>query len=102
MGNLCPYQALRSVTQTISARVTIIYTTYGHTSLRAARQRLIASILSITPNISTARKLALVWGVYSAVSPDVHSQVAIAVGVPFAKSGTTNLLRIEEIGISGQ
>lgn len=112
-------EALRSVTQTIGARVTITYTTSGHTSLRAARQRPIAPILSITPNISTARKLALVWGVYSAVSPDVHSvdemvaaacrtalkdgfaqvgdQVAIAAGMPFAKSGTTNLLRIAEI-----
>lgn len=112
-------EALRSVTQTIGARVTITYTTSGHTSLRAARQRPIAPILSITPQVSTARRLALAWGVHTTVSPDVRSvdemvaaacrialqegfahvgdQVAIAAGMPFAESGTTNLLRIAEV-----
>ncbi|MGH8808893.1 MAG: pyruvate kinase [Noviherbaspirillum sp.] len=112
-------EALRSVTQTIGAQVTITYTTSGHTSLRAARQRPIAPILSITPHLSTARKLALAWGVHTTVSPDVRNvdemvaaacstalkegfakpgdQVAIAAGMPFAESGTTNLLRIAEI-----
>ncbi|KRB93091.1 pyruvate kinase [Noviherbaspirillum sp. Root189] len=111
--------ALRSVTQILGARVTITYTTSGHTSLRAARERPAAPILSITPHLSTARKLALAWGVHTTVSPDVRSvdemvaaacrtalregfaqpgdQVAIAAGMPFAESGTTNLLRIAEI-----
>jgi len=111
--------ALRSVTQIIGARVTITYTTSGHTSLRAARERPAAPILSITPHLSTARKLALAWGVHTTVSPDVRSvdemvaaacrtalregfaqpgdQVAIAAGMPFAESGTTNLLRIAEV-----
>jgi pyruvate kinase len=112
--------ALRCVTQIIGAEVVITYTTSGHTSLRAARERPIAPILSITPKLSTARKLAVAWGVHTAVSPDVHSvdemveaagrialqegfaqagdQVAIAAGMPFAEPGTTNLLRIAEVG----
>jgi pyruvate kinase len=111
--------ALRSVTQIIGAMVTITYTTSGHTSLRAARERPIAPILSITPKLSTARRLAIAWGVHTTVSPDVGSvdemvaaacrialqegfaqpgdQVAIAAGMPFGESGTTNLLRIAEI-----
>jgi pyruvate kinase len=111
--------ALRSVTQIIGAQVTITYTTSGHTSLRAARERPAAPILSITPHLSTARKLALAWGVHTTVSPDVRSVdemvaaacktalreqfarpgdlVAIAAGMPFAESGTTNLLRIAEV-----
>jgi pyruvate kinase len=112
--------ALRSVTQIIGAVATVTYTTSGHTSLRAARERPMAPILSITPKLATARRLALVWGVHSTVSPDVSSvdemvtaacqtalkegfalpgdQVAIAAGMPFGEPGTTNLLRIAEIG----
>jgi pyruvate kinase len=111
--------ALRSVTQIIGAVATVTYTTSGHTSLRAARERPTAPILSITPKLATARRLALVWGVHSTVSADIGSvdemvsaasqiaqregfaqpgdQVAIAAGMPFGESGTTNLLRIAEI-----
>lgn len=112
--------ALRSVTEIIGAVATITYTTSGQTSLRAARERPMAPILSITPRLETARQLALVWGVHSTVSPDVGSvdemvsaacqiaqregfarpgdHVAIAAGMPFGHPGTTNLLRIAEIG----
>jgi pyruvate kinase len=111
--------ALRSVTSIMGAKLTITYTTSGHTSLRAARTRPMAPILSITPRLSTARKLALAWGVHTTVSPDVRDvdemvteacrtavreglampgdQVAIAAGMPFAESGSTNLLRLAEI-----
>jgi pyruvate kinase len=111
--------ALRSVTQIVGAVATVTYTTSGHTSLRAARERPTAPILSITPRLTTARRLALVWGVHSTVSPDVGSvdemvlaatqiaqregfaqpgdQVVITAGMPFGESGTTNLLRIAEI-----
>jgi pyruvate kinase len=111
--------ALRNVTQTIGAAATITYTTSGFTSLRAARQRPLAPILSIAPRLSTARRLSLVWGVHSTVSADIESidemvsaargiairegvvregdQVTIAAGVPFGEAGTTNLLRITEI-----
>jgi pyruvate kinase len=111
--------ALRNVAQTIGAAATITYTTSGFTSLRAARQRPLAPILSIAPRLSTARRLSLVWGVHSTVSADIQSidemvsaarriairegmvregdQVAIAAGMPFGEAGTTNLLRITEI-----
>ncbi len=111
--------ALREVTQIVGAVATVTYTSSGHTSLRAARERPMAPILSITPKPATARRLALVWGVHSTVSdavPDenmlvatacrtawqeglaqVGEQIAITAGVPFGQPGSTNLLRLAEI-----
>jgi pyruvate kinase len=108
--------ALRDVTRIIHAAATVSYTTSGHTSLRAARERPDTPILSITPNLHTARRLALAWGVHSTVSPDVASveemvevaiaatlregfgrvgeNITISAGVPFGESGSTNLLHI--------
>ncbi len=111
--------ALREVTQIVGAVATVTYTSSGHTSLRAARERPMAPILSITPKQATARRLALVWGVHSTVSDmvqdenmlvatachtalqeglaQVGEQIAITAGVPFGQPGSTNLLRIAEI-----
>ena len=112
--------ALRTVSQMIGAVVNVTYTDSGNTSLRAARERPMAPILSITPHLSTARRLALAWGVHSTViDHDVKDvdemvdaacrtafaegfaqpgdQLAIAAGMPFGQPGTTNLLRIAEI-----
>jgi len=114
------FAALRTVTQVIGAVATVTYTDSGNTSLRAARERPMTPILSITPHLATARRLALAWGVHSTVIDhnvaDVDEmvgaacrtavneefakpgdQVAIAAGMPFGKPGTTNLLRIAEI-----
>ena len=108
--------ALRDVTRIIRAAATVSYTTSGHTSLRAARERPDAPLLSITPNVHTARRLALAWGVHSTVSPDVSSveemvevaiaatlregfgrageNITISAGLPFGASGNTTLLHI--------
>jgi pyruvate kinase len=74
-------------------------------------------VLSITPDLPIARRLALAWGVHSVhaehdvsdVSGMVETAcalardegyakpgdiVAIAAGMPFGKAGTTNLLHI--------
>lgn len=111
--------ALRSVTKIIGAASTVTYTTSGHTSLRAARERPTAPILCLTPRLQTARRLAAVWGVHPTVCNDVTSvgemvdvacqvaveegfaksgdQIAITAGMPFGQSGSTNLLRIADI-----
>lgn len=111
--------ALREVTQIIGAVASITYTSSGATSLRAARERPPAPIVSITPHVEIARRLALAWGVHSTVSPDIRSvdemvdaacraavaegyaapgdQITIAAGMPFGQGGTTNLLRVAEI-----
>ncbi len=113
--------ALKNVAQTINAAACVTYTASGHTSLRAARERPMAPILSITPNMNTARRQALTWGVHSTLIEndvaDVEEMVnaaceaakredfaspgsllAIAAGMPFGQPGTTNLLRVVEVG----
>ncbi|MDR0933760.1 MAG: pyruvate kinase [Burkholderiaceae bacterium] len=114
------FAALRTLTHVIRAVATVTYTDSGSTSLRAARERPMAPILSITPHLATARRLALAWGVHSTVMDhnvaDVDEMVeaacrtafaegfgqpgdplAIAAGMPFGQPGITNLLRVAEI-----
>lgn len=114
------FVALRAVTHIIRAVAIVTYTDSGSTGLRAARERPMAPIMSITPHLSTARRLALAWGVHSTViDHDVANvdemvdiacraaftegfglygdQIAIAAGMPFGQPGNTNLLRIAEI-----
>lgn len=114
------FVALRAVTHIIRAVATVTYTDTGSTSLQAARERPMAPILSITPHLATARRLALAWGVHSTVMDhdvaDVNEmvdaachitfteglglpgdQIAIAAGMPFGQPGNTNLLRVAEI-----
>lgn len=117
------FVALRAVTHIIRAVATVTYTDSGSTSLWAARERPMAPILSITPHLETARRLALAWGVHSMVIDrdveNVHEmvdiacrmaftegfglagdQIAIAAGMPFGETGNTNLLRVAEIPAS--
>ena len=78
-----------------------------------------ARILTLTPNVTTARRLAAVWGVHAVVIEDIDDtpemverasdaairegfavegdRIAIAAGMPFGTSGTTNLLRVARI-----
>ena len=108
--------AMRRAVSLLQAAAIVCYTSSGQTSLRAARERPEAPILSLTPHITTARRLALAWGVHSVHIEDVadvrqmtviacevasrenfaqagQTIVAIA-GMPFGEPGTTNLIRI--------
>ena len=111
--------ALHSIVHTLPVSVTVTYTSSGFSTLRAARERPEAPILSLTPNVDTARRLSLVWGIHSVQIPDIQRvqemveracQVALAesfakvgetlviiAGMPFGKSGTTNMLRIAQV-----
>ena len=81
-----------------------------------AHERPGVPIVGLTPIASTARKLALVWGVRPRVSPDARNveemvniainaahdmgltqpglPIAIVAGMPFGTPGSTNLLRL--------
>ena len=111
--------AMRRAVSLLHASAIVCYTSSGHTSLQAARERPEAPILSLTPHIETARRLSLAWGIHSVQIEDVadvesmtasacemakqegfafkgQTIVAIA-GMPFGTSGTTNLLRIATV-----
>jgi pyruvate kinase len=111
--------SLRRVASLIAPAATITYTASGFTSLRAARERPAAPILSLTPAVSTARRLALVWGVHAVLVDQIHdvgemircanrtaviegfagagADVVIVAGLPFGEPGTTNLLHVSRI-----
>ena len=108
--------ALRRVTGLLGAAATVAYTTSGFSALRASRERPVAPILALTPQLATARRLALVWGVHAVPFEEVHDvtemvehaanasvsngfakpgdDVVIIAGIPFGRSGTTNLLHV--------
>lgn len=108
--------AVRHAVALLHARAIVCYTSSGHTSLRVARERPEAPVLSLTPHLSVARCVTLAWGIHSVHIEDVadvdemtakacavarqegfagdgETIVAIA-GVPFGTPGTTNLMRI--------
>ena len=111
--------ALRRSAAILPVAALVTYTAAGTTALRAARERPAAPILSLTPDLATARRLALVWGTHA-----VHVQefgrlseivdnacaivtregfarsgdtIAVTGGMPFGISGGTNLLRIAQV-----
>ncbi len=108
--------AARQVAHTLSVGAVVTYTSSGSTTLRAARERPDVPILCLTTNVTVARQMALVWGSYGIVAPDIHSfgemvavavrvaqeqgfaqwkeQIVITAGVPFGTPGTTNILRV--------
>jgi pyruvate kinase len=114
--------AAAQVAQTIDARAIAALTNSANTALRIARERPTAPILGLTPNLSTARRLALTWGVHAMVIPVTHSMtetvavanrlarstgfaepgqdIVIVAGMPFGKSGSTNALRVARISRS--
>ncbi|MDX9690108.1 MAG: pyruvate kinase [Proteobacteria bacterium] len=111
--------AARQVAETIEAKVIITYTTSGSTTLRAARERPQVVIMGLTPNLKTARRLALSYGVHPVHTKDAESfkdmvqkavrlareaglatvgdKLVITAGVPFGTPGSTNILRIAQI-----
>jgi len=111
--------AMDKIVRMLPIAAVVTYTTSGSTSLRAARERPSASIVSMTPSLSTARRLALVWGVHSVHAKDVTNveamvddacrvareegfaregdTILVSAGMPFGTPGATNLLRIAKV-----
>ncbi len=111
--------SLHHVATVMPLAATFTYTESGFSSFRAARERPEAPVIGCTPNRETARRLALVWGVH-AVTSDTMSNVdemvsnaikitlqegfgelgeiiAITAGMPFGRTGTTNMLRLTRL-----
>ena len=108
--------AAKQVAQTLNAAAIVTFTTTGSTTLRAARERPTVPILGLTPDVKTARRLVLAWGVHPVETShftefidvvNCATEVAtkekfaapgqrliITAGVPFGTPGATNVLRI--------
>ncbi len=111
--------AARQVAQTIQIASIVTFSESGMTTLRVARERPSPPIVALTPNIATSRFLTLVWGVHAIIVEEAFSfsemvemacrcakiesfatkgqQIIVTAGVPFGKSGGTNILRVARI-----
>ncbi|HVY56770.1 MAG TPA: pyruvate kinase [Xanthobacteraceae bacterium] len=112
--------AARQIAETLDLSAIVCWTSSGMTALRVARERPKPLIVAISPNISTGRKLALVWGVHCIVAEDARDQddmvdracrlafkdgfarsgqrIIIVAGVPLGTPGATNMVRIAFVG----
>jgi pyruvate kinase len=111
--------AAQQICHTMGAKVIVAFTASGSTALGVARERPDAPVIGLTPNLDTARRMAVVWGVHAVVTPDVHSmteavtrasrvalaegfattgeEIVVTAGVPFGHAGTTNALRVATV-----
>jgi pyruvate kinase len=115
--------AARQIAETLELSALICWTSSGSTALRVARERPQSPIVAISPNVATARRLSLVWGVHCVVAEDAHDQddmveracrlafrdnfaksgqrVIVVAGVPLGTPGATNMLRIAYVNPPG-
>src|SRR5918994_1174555 len=66
--------AARQIADTLDLCAIISWTFSGSTALRVARERPSTPVVAISPNISTGRRLSLVWGVHCVVAQDARDQ----------------------------
>ena len=112
--------ATRHIADTLDLAAVICWTSSGSTAFRVARERPKPPIVALSPNMSTGRRLAVVWGVHCVVTEDAHDQddmvdracriafkegfakagqrVIVVAGVPLGTPGATNMLRIAYVG----
>lgn len=115
--------AARTVADTLNLAAIVCYTGSGTTGMRASRERPGRPIIALTPNPSTGRRLAIVWGLHCVLTRDAQSledmvdracriafqegfadagqRIIITAGVPLGTPGATNLLRIAFVGEDG-
>jgi pyruvate kinase len=108
--------ATRQVAETLDLAAIVTYTSSGSTAIRAARERPSKPILALSPNLRTARRLSVVWGIHCVETEDAVSledmvdracaiayqeglarpgdRIAITAGIPLGTPGATNMLRI--------
>ena len=111
--------AVRGIATKLNAKAVLGYTLTGTTVQRISRERPPCHIVGLTPNMETASRLALSWGVVPIVTKDPADfddmmgrisalakeklglksgdTVMISAGVPFGRPGTTNTLNISKI-----
>ena len=104
----------------IRSAAIVAFTSSGTTAARIARKRPPVPILAITPEAAVSRQLCLLWGVHSVLSPNIHTyeemvahasaralsedfaqpkaSIVVVAGIPFAQAGTTNNIRVVQVG----
>ncbi|MBA2771054.1 MAG: pyruvate kinase [Sphingomonas sp.] len=106
----------RQIATTVSGKAMVCFTSSGSTARRIARERPPVPLLAMSPSLTTARRMGLLWGVHSVHSRDVSSfeemvakakrmalrhhiaeggdRLVIMAGIPFGTMGSTNVLHV--------
>jgi pyruvate kinase len=112
--------ASRQIAETLDLSAIVCWTFSGPTALRVARERPKPPIVAISPNLSTGRRLSVVWGIHCVVAQDARDQedmvnrasrvtfregfakagqrIIIVAGIPLGTPGATNMVRIAFVG----
>lgn len=108
--------AAREIAETADIKVICCYSESGRTASLVARERPRVPIIAMAAQVKTARRMCLTWGLHcvktnevdrfkTAVLNSARASVAegfagpddflvVTAGVPFGRSGTTNILRV--------
>ncbi|MGA9715572.1 MAG: pyruvate kinase, partial [Aeromicrobium sp.] len=117
-GIVC--RAASQVAESVEARMTVAFTTTGDSARRMARYRSRIPVIAFTPDPLTRNQLALTWGIETFLVPEVKytdqmvmqvdkalleiekcgigERVVIVAGAPPGIPGSTNALRIHNMG----
>ena len=109
-------KAAHEIADALHLKAIAAWTSSGSTAFRIARERPNSTVVALTPNAATARRLTLVWGVHSVVTKDASDvddmafrackfavregfaaegdRLIVVAGVPFGTPGATNMVRI--------
>jgi pyruvate kinase len=111
--------AASEVARTVGAQAVAAFTSSGSTALRVSRERPVPPIMALVTDTSTARRLAVAWGVHAVMTEEAHGMseavvratklareegfahsgglIVVVGGVPFGQAGTTNSLRVTTV-----
>jgi len=112
------------IAESLKCKAIVTSTLSGYTTRHVAKERPHTPIICVTPNETTYRRMALVWGVSPLLVPEFSTiddmlgivvraahnnkmveagdMLVIIAGVPFGISGQTNFLKVHIVGESGE
>lgn len=111
--------ACMTIADTVTINAIVVFTWSGSTARRVTRERPAVPVMVLTPSISTARRVSLLWGAHAVLTKDIKSfeeminkskrmalrhgfgetdsKLLVMAGVPFGVPGATNLLHVVDI-----
>ncbi len=111
--------AAREIAETTEIEAICCFTESGSTAVLVSREKAMVPIIALTPNVATARRLTLVWGLHTVVTNEVarfklavvsaaraarrygfaseDQKIVVIAGVPFNTPGSTNILRVAPV-----
>jgi pyruvate kinase len=108
--------ACLTIADTVEVSAITVFTSTGQSARRVTRERPSVPVLVLTPSVTVARRVALLWGAHPVATRDIGSfeemigkakrmalrhgfggagnKLVVMAGVPFGISGATNLVHV--------